>query len=177
MTPHPPHTSPHPIPPELARRTLTDLGREATALADTLECARQVRAALLGGDTRALTAALERQERAAQTQQAANVRRHHLRQEWANALEIGPEAVTLTALACRFSEEDRAQLGRLHERLFQLARAVDEMNRGNALIADQCRDFLNGFLVELTGGQDGGRYGPRGGQVGVRCGSLIEARG
>ncbi len=160
---------------DLARRTLADLDQEAVALDAALETARRVRAALRAGDPDALATELQHQPDAPPDERGR--RRWQLRQEWAGVLGTSPEAVTLTAVAGRLPAEEAGRLTRLQERLRGLAAEADELNRGNAAMAGQCRNFLREVLGGIAGGHGGGCYSPRGSQLGTVFDPLIEARG
>lgn len=163
---------------QLALVCLAHLEREEALLEALLTSLQQVRAALLSGELKALTLALEGQDHTARAAQEIRQSRARLREELAVRLGTTPETVTIQLLAGRLPGELGQRLASCRERLRQMTAAVDELNQGNVLLIRQSVDFLHQLLVEITGGNSsGGCYSGTGTRQDARCGSLIEAQG
>ena len=91
---------------------------------------------------------------------------------------IAWESVTVQMLALRLPDERGDRLARCRERLRNMATEVDHVNQGNAALVWHCLNFMQGLLVEITGGESSGaRYNAGGRRQEPECGSLIQRRG
>ncbi len=162
----------------LAWTCLAHLEQEGAMLQAVLDSLQHVRTALLGGDLKALTLALERQEQTARASAELRRRRTQLREELAALLGTTPAAVTIQMLVVCLPEDLGQRLTGCGARLRQMTADVEELNRGNMALIRYSADFLHQLLVEITGGEDRGPgYSPAGVRQDAPCGSLIEARG
>jgi hypothetical protein len=152
--------------------------QEEAMLGATLESLGQVRAALTHGDLPALNRALESQAHTARAADELRQRRAALRRELAAALGVPPQTVTVEMMAKRLPADAADRLLRYRDRLRSMAADVDRLNRANASLVSQSLDFLQRFLLEITGGgQSGKSYTCCGMPREAECGSMIEARG
>ena len=88
------------------------------------------------------------------------------------------ESVTLEQAAQALPLESRRGLQAARQRLRGLASEIAKVNHANALVCHYFQDFVQRFLVELTGGAGaGGRYGRDGALHAPACGSLLQAQG
>ena len=113
---------------------------------------------------------------------AARVHDEHraLRAEFAAATGMPSESVTLSTLLDKLPlpADSIHELWALRTKLRRDGEEAQRLVRGNAYVAGQQLAFLEGFFVELAGGQqDARRYGPQGSLQPAACGSVIEARG
>jgi flagellar biosynthesis/type III secretory pathway chaperone len=153
------------------------LAGEETNLVGVLDTLRRSRAALLHGDLAGFTALLEEQLTVAPRTELLRQGRERLRQETAAAFDIDARGLTLQQLADFFPTESRERLAGYRDRLRRLGEEADQLNRGNAAIVRHCLDFMQRVVVDLTGGQVSGTYGPAGKQPAAACGSFLQVHG
>lgn len=167
-----------PVAPAIALACLAHMEHEEAMLAGTLESLREVRSALLDGDLGALKQALDQQAHTARAAEELRRRRVTARAEWAAAIGVPANAVTLAALAARLPADTAERLDRCRARLKQMAAEVEQLNRGNAALVRHSLEFLHEFFVSVTGGEHvGDRYRPSGALERTACGTLFEGRG
>lgn len=162
----------------LSSRCLAHLEREEALLTATREALRQVHAALVRHDLRALTVALERQGALAGTAESLRHERDRLRQDLAAALGVPVDAARVRALAERLPGPDGERLRRVRARLKGLAEEVEVLNHSNAFLVRACLDFQQRLLDCLTGSVGAGPcYDPTGQVRPAARGALLEAQG
>jgi hypothetical protein len=156
---------------------LAHMDQEEMLLAQTRECLRRVREALLHDDAAAVAEALARQNHLAQTSEQIGATRGQLLQSVAAALDVPLSGVTLQLLAARVPGELSERLAACRVRVQRLAKEVDELNRGNAALIGYSLQFVHQLLIALTGGEAiGDRYGPVGKVPSMGCGSVVSTQ-
>ena len=147
-------------------------------LSATVHSLSDVRTALVQGDLRKLTTALEQQTHTARAAEELRLRRAQLRREIAAHCGSRPESASLQMLASRIPGELGEQLANYRGRLKSMASQADRLNRGNAILIRQSVNFLQHLLAGLTGtDSDPHIYNPHGPQRSLACGAIIEGEG
>lgn len=165
-------------PAKFAQACLEHLEQEERHLRATRAALEQMRDAILHGDLTTIAHALEGQDQAAHAGQELAVRRELLQHELAERLGVAPEHASLQAIADVTPAPLGEQLADRRQAIRRLALEVDLLNRQNAALIQHSSQFLQQFLVEITGGEPvTTRYGPSGTFQEPVCGSLLSARG
>lgn len=177
-------------PPELdflAQLARDQLERERAWLEASVEELRQVWAALRENDQQALHAIVGRQTDQEQHCESIRHERNHFRQRSATILRVPPEDVHFGLIIQRLREaastetvsfeESVRHLAHLHAYVQQKIQEAEQLRDQIANLTSHCLSFLNRFLLDLTGGVDGGRYSPAGIRPEAVSGALIEMRG
>ena len=150
---------------------------EAEALGKVQEAAQRVRAALVGGDSDALVAALEYQESVVGANEGQRRRRQEFQEEAAALLDVAPAAVTLRGLSSHLPATEARRVEQWRQRLRGLAMEADLLQRSNARLIHECLDFFHRFFLEITGGRNNPRYDPAGRCHEAVASPLFEVRG
>ena len=161
----------------VANQCLQHLDREESLLAQILETLGRVREALLRGDQRALSAAVQEQETTAQAAHEVSRSRAALRQQIADCSGCSQAAVTISNLAEAVGGGLRSRLLEKRARLAHLTSQIEAIQRGNSALARESVALLNRLLGHFTGREAPvDRYGASG-QL-QKCGnaSLFETR-
>jgi len=139
---------------------------------------RQVGAALVTNDQRALELALAGQTEVLASAQETQAVRAHLRANIAGALNLAPEAVTIRLLGQRLPGVAGEHIAGSGQRLTRLAKEVERQNHRNALLVYHSLRFLRQLLGAITGSGTGGeRYSATGARQQAVFGSILSTRG
>ena len=146
--------------PQLAELCLGHVAREESSLREARDGLADLRSALVAGDPGRVRAALQRQVRVAV--QCDGLRRERSQTSERLALKLGldPDTVTLSQVANRLPAPWADRVAAARDRLRLLAADADALNRRNAKLVEQCRDFLAGLLDEFAAGDAAGRAPP-----------------
>ena len=124
---------------------------------------RTIRTALVQRDQEQLQSALQQQTHTARAASELRETRWRLRQAIAVTLGLDVEQVTLSTLAQQVPEELGVKIASRSRQLAEMAREVNSLNRGNAMLIYQSMHLLEQLLTCLTGRDDGAdRYEARG---------------
>lgn len=138
--------------------------RELRRLAASGKTEALANVARLAGDANAALADIQRN-------------RQHFRQEAARILKAKPATLTLRVVAEHLPPAQAASVAAGRQRLLGLARELEQVNRGTALVVWWSLDFVRQVFARLLGRPLRGRYSARGTIQAAVCGPTWQARG
>lgn len=162
----------------LARQCQAWADQEIQFLEQVLAGQRSLRQAIGRGELAPWAEDRQFQEQQDFLVQARGVERQRLRRALSTALDLPEEQVNLDQVVAAVSPSDRPTLLALRNRVRGLMGELAKVHQANQLFASYYQDFIQRFLVDLTGGPAvGRRYGPDGACRTPACGSLLQAQG
>jgi hypothetical protein len=156
---------------------LTHLAREEAALQAARAGLDQLHAAVVHGDAATFQAALQTAADLADETQKTHAARLSFCRALADALDLSPETITLSAIAARLPGHAGDQVAAARDRLQALSAEVRRLTARTASVVSYCRTFMRNLFADLTDtGAAANHYGP-GPRATAAAGALLVARG
>jgi len=150
------------MPYDVLQRMLANLQASHKVYQRLLSLARLKQAHIMNNELESLREDLKLEEQLAGRGADLNAEREEIHSKCRTVLNLGPDAETLEDLCDGMPPEWNYRFASIRKEMRSTLEELHRVNRMNALLVNNCLEFMEGLLAALFDAEPTAAYGPRG---------------